>query len=131
MWVDGEPIGPSFVYSGCSNARRRPPTRSAAYSARSTVTSETCPRCRESFRTTPQSQRALMDATGPGQNLRIQGIALREPDSGTNNIHDANSTHWKRWLRQEHRCLVPFTNRRMQSGGVPRKFQAAKEIGTD
>jgi len=33
-----------------------------------------------------------------------------EPDSGTTNIRNVNSAHWKRWLGPEHRCLVPFTS---------------------
>ncbi|WGR90946.1 SOS response-associated peptidase family protein [Bradyrhizobium sp. ISRA435] len=31
-------------------------------------------------------------------------------DSGTTNIRNVNSAHWKRWLGPEHRCLVPFTS---------------------
>jgi putative SOS response-associated peptidase YedK len=35
--------------------------------------------------------------------------AALEPDSGATNVRNVNSTHWKRWLGPEHRCLVPFT----------------------
>ena len=33
-----------------------------------------------------------------------------EPDSGTTNIRNTNSKHWKRWLGIENRCVVPFTS---------------------
>src|ERR1700739_2275539 len=33
-----------------------------------------------------------------------------EPDSGTTNIRNVNSAHWRRWLGPEHRCLAPFTS---------------------
>jgi putative SOS response-associated peptidase YedK len=33
-----------------------------------------------------------------------------EPDSGTTNIRNVNSKHWKRWLAIENRCVVPFTS---------------------
>ena len=33
-----------------------------------------------------------------------------EPDSGTTNIRNLDSKHWKRWLGVESRCLVPFTS---------------------
>lgn len=32
-----------------------------------------------------------------------------EPDSGTTNVRNTSSDHWKRWLGVENRCLVPFT----------------------
>jgi putative SOS response-associated peptidase YedK len=33
-----------------------------------------------------------------------------EPDSGTTNIRNVNSKHWRRWLGIESRCVVPFTS---------------------
>lgn len=33
-----------------------------------------------------------------------------EPDSGTTNIRNTSSKHWKRWLGVENRCVVPFTS---------------------
>jgi putative SOS response-associated peptidase YedK len=33
-----------------------------------------------------------------------------EPDSGTTNIRNTTSKHWKRWLGVENRCVVPFTS---------------------
>jgi putative SOS response-associated peptidase YedK len=33
-----------------------------------------------------------------------------EPDSGTTNIRNTNSAHWKRWLGSDNRCLVPLTS---------------------
>lgn len=32
-----------------------------------------------------------------------------EPDSGTTNVRNTASSHWKRWL-VESRCLVPITS---------------------
>lgn len=66
----------------------------------------------------PSSQRALMEATKKrAQKLEAKGRAIdfkellrMEPDSGTTNIRNANSAHWKRWLNPEHRCLVPLTS---------------------
>jgi putative SOS response-associated peptidase YedK len=37
-----------------------------------------------------------------------------EPDSGTTNIRNTGSKHWKRWLGVESRCLVPFDIRPRQ-----------------
>jgi putative SOS response-associated peptidase YedK len=66
----------------------------------------------------PSSQRALMDATKKrAQKLEAKGNAVdfkellqMEPNSGTTNIRNVNSAHWKRWLGLENRCLVPFTS---------------------
>jgi putative SOS response-associated peptidase YedK len=33
-----------------------------------------------------------------------------EPDSGTTNIRNNTSKHWKRWLGVENRCVLPFTS---------------------
>jgi putative SOS response-associated peptidase YedK len=33
-----------------------------------------------------------------------------EPDGGTTNIRNVSSSHWKRWLGPDHRCLAPFTS---------------------
>jgi putative SOS response-associated peptidase YedK len=38
------------------------------------------------------------------------GLAAFIMVSGTTNIRNVNSAHWKRWLGPEHRCLVPFTS---------------------
>ena len=29
-------------------------------------------------------------------------------DRGVTNVRNTNSSHWRRWLGPEHRCLVPF-----------------------
>jgi putative SOS response-associated peptidase YedK len=34
----------------------------------------------------------------------------RNSDPGVTNIRNAASPHWRRWLEQEHRCVVPFTS---------------------
>lgn len=66
----------------------------------------------------PSSSRALMDATrkraqkleAKGKEVDFKQLLRLEPDSGTTNIRNVSSTHWKRWLGPEHRCLVPFTS---------------------
>jgi putative SOS response-associated peptidase YedK len=66
----------------------------------------------------PSSSRALMDATKKrAQKLEAKGTPVdfkqllrMEPDSGTTNIRNVNSTHWRRWLGPENRCLVPFNS---------------------
>ena len=66
----------------------------------------------------PSSAKALMDATKKrAEKLQAKGKAVDfkellrlEPDSGTTNIRNVTSAHWKRWLGPENRCLVPFTS---------------------
>ena len=66
----------------------------------------------------PSSQRALMDATkkraeklqAKGKTIDFKELLRMEPDSGTTNIRNVSSAHWKRWLGPESRCLVPFTS---------------------
>ncbi|MGJ5000608.1 SOS response-associated peptidase [Bradyrhizobium sp. HKCCYLRH2060] len=66
----------------------------------------------------PSSQKALMDAARRrAAKLEVKGKAVDfkellrlEPDSGTTNIRNVNSAHWKRWLGPANRCLVPFTS---------------------
>jgi putative SOS response-associated peptidase YedK len=84
----------------------------------------------------PSSQRALMDATrkraqkleAKGKTVDFKELLRLEPDSGTTNIRNVGSSHWKRWLEPDHRCLVPFnsfsettrsTARRRQCGSQP------------
>jgi putative SOS response-associated peptidase YedK len=45
-----------------------------------------------------------------GKPVDFKELLRMEPDSGTTNIRNVNSAHWKRWLSPEHRCLVPFTS---------------------
>lgn len=64
------------------------------------------------------SQKAQLDAaTKRADKLRAKGkefdfseLLKMEPDSGTTNIRNTSSKHWKRWLGVESRCLVPFTS---------------------
>ena len=35
-------------------------------------------------------------------------IVRLEPAGGTHNFRNTDSPHWKRWLRPEFRCTVPF-----------------------
>ena len=66
----------------------------------------------------PSSSKALMDATAKraakleakGQQFDFKDLLRMEPDSGTTNIRNMKSAHWKRWYGLEHRCIVPFTS---------------------
>jgi putative SOS response-associated peptidase YedK len=66
----------------------------------------------------PSSQKALMDATkkraeklqAKGKTVDFKELLRMEPDSGTTNIRNVGSAHWKRWLGPDNRCLVPFTS---------------------
>ena len=66
----------------------------------------------------PSSQRTLMDATkkraqkleAKGKPVYFKELLRMEPDSGTTNIRNVSSSHWKRWLGPESRCLAPFTS---------------------
>ena len=64
----------------------------------------------------PSSKKALLDATTKRANaLRAKAkpvdfpMLLRmEPDTGTTNIRNTGSAHWRPWLNVENRCVVPF-----------------------
>lgn len=66
----------------------------------------------------PSSKRALLDAaTKRADKLRAKGkevdfdwLLRMEPDGGTTNVRNTSSSHWKRWLGVESRCLVPFNS---------------------
>lgn len=65
----------------------------------------------------PSSRKAQLDAaTKRADKLRAKGkevdfdqLLRMEPDSGTTNVRNTSSAHWKRWLGIDNRCLVPFT----------------------
>lgn len=65
----------------------------------------------------PSSKKALFDnATKRADKLRAKGkevdfpkLLELEPDSGTTNVRNTSSSHWKPWLAPANRCLVPFT----------------------
>lgn len=66
----------------------------------------------------PSSQFALMQSAKKraakleekGKPVDFKQLLRMEPDSGTTNIRNTESKHWKRWLGVEHRCVVPFTS---------------------
>lgn len=66
----------------------------------------------------PSSKKALLDAaTKRADKLRAKGkevdfdqLLRMEPDGGTTNVRNTSSSHWKRWLGVESRCLVPFNS---------------------
>lgn len=65
----------------------------------------------------PSSKKALLDAaTKRAEKLRAKGkevdfgaLLAMEPDSGTTNVRNTVSAHWKPWLGPANRALVPFT----------------------
>lgn len=66
----------------------------------------------------PSSKKALLDAAtkradklrAKGQTVDFAELLRLEPDSGTTNIRNTASAHWKPWLGPHNRCLVPFTS---------------------
>jgi putative SOS response-associated peptidase YedK len=66
----------------------------------------------------PSSKKALFDAaTKRADKLRAKGkpvdfeqLLRMEPDGGTTNIRNTNSSHWGPWLGPANRCLVPFSS---------------------
>ncbi len=66
----------------------------------------------------PSSTKALLDAaTKRADKLRAKGkevdfdqMLRMEPDGGTTNVRNTSSSHRKRWLGVESRCLVPFNS---------------------
>jgi len=65
----------------------------------------------------PSSRKAILDAAtkradklrAKGEDVQFDELLKMEPDSGTTNVRNTSSAHWKRWLGAENRCLVPFT----------------------
>lgn len=65
----------------------------------------------------PSSKKAIFDnATKRADKLRAKGgevdfqrILEFEPDSGTTNVRNTSSSHWRPHLSPASRCLVPFT----------------------
>jgi putative SOS response-associated peptidase YedK len=55
----------------------------------------------------------------------------RQMDSGVTNIRNPASPHWRRWLGQESRCVVPFTsfseNEHLPDGSRPPAWFALNE----
>lgn len=57
----------------------------------------------------------------------------KRTDPGVTNIRNTASPHWKRWLRVEHRCLVPFTSFSEidKRPGAPRNHPVWFALGSD
>ena len=66
----------------------------------------------------PSSKQALFDATkkraeklqAKGKPVDFSALLRIEPDTGTTNIRNTASPHWKPWLEPANRCVVPFTS---------------------
>lgn len=66
----------------------------------------------------PSSQVALMESVkrragrlqSKGKPVDFKEMLRLEPDSGVTNIRNTSSSHWRRWLGPDNRCLVPFTS---------------------
>lgn len=43
----------------------------------------------------------------PSPAFALQG---KKSDPGVNNVRNTKSSHWRRWLGVESRCVVPFTS---------------------
>lgn len=65
----------------------------------------------------PSSRRAILDAAtrradklrAKGQDVDFPKLLEVEPDSGTTNVRNTTSSHWRPHLTPAQRCLVPFT----------------------
>jgi putative SOS response-associated peptidase YedK len=65
----------------------------------------------------PSSRKALFDAASKradrlrakGKDVDFDKLLELEPDAGTTNVRNTKSAHWRPWLSQANRCLVPFT----------------------
>jgi putative SOS response-associated peptidase YedK len=89
----------------------------------------------------PSSSFALMEVTKrraakletKGQTVDFKELLRMEPDSGTTNIRNTNSKHWKRWLGVEHRCVVPFTSfsefNKAEGGDIWFAFDESRPLG--
>lgn len=57
----------------------------------------------------------------------------KRTDPGVTNIRNVASSHWKRWLGVEHRCLVPFTSFAEPDNrpGAPRNHPVWFALGPD
>lgn len=51
-----------------------------------------------------RARKGLPDLT----NEEIADYYRLEPDKGVTNVRNTSSSHWRRWLTPEHRCLVPM-----------------------
>lgn len=66
----------------------------------------------------PGSKQAVFEATkrradklrAKGKEVDFNELLRMEPDSGTTNVRNTASRHWKPWLEPGSRCLVPFTS---------------------
>jgi putative SOS response-associated peptidase YedK len=65
----------------------------------------------------PSSRKVVVDAAvrradrlrAKGQDVDFPRLLELEPDSGTTNVRNTTSSHWRPHLRPGQRCLVPFT----------------------
>src|SRR4051812_41832668 len=66
----------------------------------------------------PSPMNVLLEATkkrvqkleAKGKTVDFKEMLRAEPDAGVTNVRNTNSSHWKRWLGVEGRCLVPLTS---------------------
>jgi len=80
-------------------------------------------------RNQPAGRELMMARWGmPSPAFALKG---RNCDPGVTNIRNTASPHWRRWLAQEHRCVVPFTsfseNQHLPDGTKPPVWFALDE----
>ena len=80
-------------------------------------------------RNQPAGRELMMARWGmPSPAFALKG---RNCDPGVTNIRNTASPHWRRWLGQEHRCVVPFTsfseNQHLSDGTKPPVWFALDE----
>lgn len=66
-----------------------------------------------------------------GKPYDLDQLRRLAPDIGVTNIRNTASSHWRRWLGPENRCVVPFTsfseNETLEDGSHPPVWFAARE----
>lgn len=60
-----------------------------------------------------------------------QFVTQGKPDTGVTNIRNVTSPHWRRWLRPESRCVVPWTTFCEWEDTKPRKTKRWFAISED
>ena len=66
----------------------------------------------------PSSKKAIFESAkkragkleAKGKSVDFDELLRMEPDSGTTNVRNTASSHWKPWLGVANRCVVPLTS---------------------
>jgi putative SOS response-associated peptidase YedK len=56
------------------------------------------------------SEKRAVKLAAKGKFADLAELRRQEPDIGVTNVRNVSSSHWRRWLGVENRCVVPFTS---------------------